>query len=236
MTVSHVFLVYVALIPTFAMIYSRLYEADRTAFLFPEELAARRRDEARAELAAKVACAEILVRYFSPLSQQLKSGAVQLAGVSFAHFSARLKDGRRIEFDSTVIPVKWVYAALEPKISLIKANGEVEWTGWVKDYGGWASAYKEEYVHHIAAKAGEELHSTSTALRALTVERPPRVWRYIDFVYFSAITQTTVGYGDMLPNSTNIRIIVIVQLLVSSTLLVVVLSHVADASSQKSPE
>ena len=38
-------------------------------------------------------------------------------------------------------------------------------------------------------------------------------WQFIDFVYFSAMTQTTVGYGDILPNSSYVRFLVMVQAL-----------------------
>jgi hypothetical protein len=39
-------------------------------------------------------------------------------------------------------------------------------------------------------------------------------WSYLDFFYFSTITQTTVGYGDILPNSSAVRIVVIMQALI----------------------
>lgn len=39
-------------------------------------------------------------------------------------------------------------------------------------------------------------------------EESPAVWSYWDFVYFSTVTQTTVGYGDIVPNSTSVRALV----------------------------
>ena len=51
-------------------------------------------------------------------------------------------------------------------------------------------------------------------------------WGYIDFVYFSAITQLTVGYGDILPNTTLVRVLVVVQSLVAVVMLVVVINVV----------
>ena len=38
-------------------------------------------------------------------------------------------------------------------------------------------------------------------------------WRFIDFLYFSAMTQTTIGYGDILPNSSFVRFLVMIQAL-----------------------
>jgi hypothetical protein len=41
----------------------------------------------------------------------------------------------------------------------------------------------------------------------------PEVWSFWDFFYFSVITQTTVGYGDILPNATLVRSLVVAQIL-----------------------
>ena len=52
----------------------------------------------------------------------------------------------------------------------------------------------------------------------------PRVWRYLDFLYFSVITQTTVGYGDILPNRTLIRCFVVIQVIVGLVLLGIIIN------------
>jgi len=57
----------------------------------------------------------------------------------------------------------------------------------------------------------------------------PTLWRYFDFIYFSMITQSTVGYGDILPNSTVVRSIVVAQIIVTYALLVVVLNLVLSS-------
>ena len=59
----------------------------------------------------------------------------------------------------------------------------------------------------------------------------PDVWSFWDFFYFSTIIQTTVGLGDILPNSTLVRMIVTTQVLIGYALLIVVLNIVLTNTS-----
>lgn len=54
----------------------------------------------------------------------------------------------------------------------------------------------------------------------------PEIWSFPDFLYFSLITQSTVGYGDILPNSTVVRLIVASQIWASYVILVVLINIV----------
>jgi hypothetical protein len=52
------------------------------------------------------------------------------------------------------------------------------------------------------------------------------IWSYWDFLYFSVVSQTTVGFGDILPNATSIRLLVVSQIILGYALLVVLLNLV----------
>jgi hypothetical protein len=51
-----------------------------------------------------------------------------------------------------------------------------------------------------------------------------QIWSYWDFFYFSVMSQTTVGYGDILPNSTLVRLCVTIQLILGLVILTVLIS------------
>lgn len=52
------------------------------------------------------------------------------------------------------------------------------------------------------------------------------LWNQFDFLYFSVITISTVGYGDILPNSTTIRMIVVSEIIIGQLILIVFLNYV----------
>ncbi|MGB9256286.1 MAG: potassium channel family protein [Candidatus Korobacteraceae bacterium] len=64
-----------------------------------------------------------------------------------------------------------------------------------------------------------ETLSTLSAARG-----PTRIWSYWDFFYFSMMTQTTVAFGDMLPNTTAVRMVVCVQVFLGCLLLIVIIN------------
>jgi len=57
----------------------------------------------------------------------------------------------------------------------------------------------------------------SRQLRGLDAVHP---FSLLDFLYFSFITVSTVGYGDIVPNSTSVRMVVVAQIVLGIWLIV----------------
>lgn len=55
----------------------------------------------------------------------------------------------------------------------------------------------------------EEREQSLVKVRGLIEERPE--WNVFDFIYFATVTFTTLGYGDILPNSTLTRVFVMLN-------------------------
>ena len=74
----------------------------------------------------------------------------------------------------------------------------------------------QKIIHAVSEQLDDDISLISSNIDRLTSTEP---WSYWDFLYFSTITQTTVGYGDMLPNTTYVRMLVIAQVLIGVILI-----------------
>ena len=78
------------------------------------------------------------------------------------------------------------------------------------------------WLSHTAAER-ESLETKKAIPRNLRIGE----WDLLDFLYFSVITQATIGYGDILPNSRSTRMVVMTQVMLSVALLTIVLAYAA---------
>jgi Ion channel len=85
----------------------------------------------------------------------------------------------------------------------------------------------------VAVRSFSSHRSTLQERLKELARNPVSSMHYVDFLYFSVITQTTVGYGDILPNATFIRMLVSVQLVVAVFVLGVGINVVSRAPPRR---
>ena len=85
-----------------------------------------------------------------------------------------------------------------------------------------------EMLAPVSAKLDASASKIKDEINQVNALQGAAAWGPIDFLYFSVITQTTVGYGDILPNSSLVRILVMIQVLSGLLLIGVTISWVAS--------
>lgn len=89
-----------------------------------------------------------------------------------------------------------------------------------------------EIAHAQTLDADSLLHLSQQLSQ--TARTSPEVWGWPEFLYLSAATQFTVGYGDIVPNSTGTRLAVLIQT-TGALVLLAGFANVAIAERQSPP-
>ncbi len=222
------FLVFVGLQLVFAAIYFMVYRRNRAHFAFNIDIV-RKQSESRQALFDQTVNRLQQAHYaIIELEAVLKTG--EQPQDSRGQRFVRLRSGNvcTVYFYSyppvgSVFPLFEVTDAGDKRLFTFNTrDSSKEWTG--SQLPRTASEWLEilpgvlKYLTKKQTLISRRIDSLSTAT--------PDIWSYLDFVYFSIIVQTTVGFGDILPNSTLVRMVVAAQIIISYALLVVVLNIV----------
>jgi hypothetical protein len=234
-----VFILYVSLLPIFAALYYDLYLSAPDNFAFATQVAETRGAEvnSRLRLAAaelqleEMSSREILeaLRGSAPLLIDRNGGTVHLDArksmltVSTSTFVTVVGDPRGDVISEVAIvrkspPRRWLQSVM-----LVGSRDE-----HLLDYLASADA-RRQYANLISTELSR-LTPTLQALQDQLAQPLPNrsdQWGFVGFVYFSVITQATIGYGDIIPNSRFARMIVMLQVVISVALLTVVLASAA---------
>jgi hypothetical protein len=242
-----VFLLYLANILTFAKAYDSLYRHSINSvpnphFVFSGDILRTRNQQARAALSEELATARLRARILSELQDVLAklSSAPKPKPLGTFEYVEFEVSGYQCEFD---LMFHWSHTAdqklvmrngliIEDKTGRRLLNREVAILGpkdheprppdvqrWIdlEVSGEDINLYRQMATISLQDTL-KEVTEFETALKSASDETP-RFWSFWDFVYFSTITQTTVGYGDILPNSTAVRMLVSSQVLIGLVLV-----------------
>jgi hypothetical protein len=212
------FAAFVSFIVAFALIYYVLYRRHPDAFLFSSQAQRFQRRAFLAKVDQKIATIPLVIDALESAGADLIGGQTiwDLAKKPGVPLS---KDAHYRAVARTFGPSGGTAAGLE----IYRQGRFVEYVpmpslnDWEGGWQGRIARVRSEYEKQL-----EGLH----ARRSVAEARGEAVWSFWDFLYFSVITQTTVGYGDILPNSTSVRMVVVLQILIAYVILVVLLNVV----------
>ncbi|HKI05352.1 MAG TPA: potassium channel family protein [Thermoanaerobaculia bacterium] len=226
-----VFLFYVALVFLFGAIYFLIYSSNRRAFAFNSDIIRSQSRAVEIDSYSRLEQLELELRQLKQLKQDLVTmDADPTLGREFGG----------LFLTSTFRGAGRDYTVIWPKArNAFPGGGEPPPTNLrITTLDGEESVRVVGSSHYDLPQTASEFRSlcdkwisdweatqeeVQAVLDSLGTDSP-KVWSYWDFLYFSAITQFTVGYGDILPNSTFVRLVVLLQTCIAALLLVVVIN------------
>jgi hypothetical protein len=217
-----VFVLYVINIFVFGIIYYSYYLSAPTAFSFNSNVSEQQIEDIKLDIDENISKIPMRILLLKQLEVELdrlgrteegdifqyvleshKPYIVETAGCIFKYYCRHVHVGQLRDFVDLHIHTKENTCA---EIFYGNILGYPEATKLIKR------------LEYSAKEYMKTLENTKTS--------PPLIWSYWDFLYFSTITQTTVGYGDILPNSTGIRKLVTFQILIGLALVAFVINIV----------
>jgi hypothetical protein len=135
-----------------------------------------------------------------------------------------LKSGRILFIRTPVLPPGAPTPSVEPDyVYGVALDDLTQQRIGTHTVSNWEKEPIQQVLRGLAQRLNGELLILEQRLQSLSTDD---LWSLWDFFYFSTITQTTVGYGDILPNSSTVRRLVCLQIILGYVLIAVVLNFV----------
>lgn len=233
------FVLYIISIFVFARIYHNLYKGRHQRFFFIEDILLGRKEEVENQLSDKIQDLKTKIEMLQhelemlqDIVEELEQGA-DIEQLAIQNKSSTLPSGNKYDISKQYDNV-FVIGMSPPEgeiVEFIELNIENSHGKRLKRI-----VFDEPYPnyefkeYHLRCRAEltqrrEELTDDEQRLKDVK-DYSPTIWSYWHFFYFSVGAQTTLGYGDMLPNSAVVRRLVIVQVFLGLAILVLLINFV----------
>jgi len=218
------FVLYIISIFIFAWIYHRLYEKRPQRFFFIKDILRGKREEKENQLSDKIQDLKPEIEVLQHLVKELERGndidhlVTQKQSLTLPSGN-RYRVSKRIEYDGNLIQP----GSVMTEITIIELHIQDSLGHTVKTLM-LENPYYDKFKWNLQ-QGEKKLARYQQQLKTLEKDSSA-LWSYWDFFYFSASTQTTLGYGDILPNSSLVRRLVMGQVFFGLTILVLLINFV----------
>jgi hypothetical protein len=216
------FSAYVVLLFLFAGLYYRLYLGHFQRFLFSAGVIESQRETYKQGTERRIRCLEGEVELLVYLESHLVDRG-DPRSLATRRFGDVLPSGIRFDLSLGSSSSPSTDQSTPPVATLTDANGS-ELTRVTIPFPAFWSRWDEVLLkRRYRRQAAVEIQKRRLAALATGVHD---IWSYWDFLYFSTVCQTTLGFGDILPNATSVRLLVVFQVVAGYALIVVLLNVV----------
>ncbi|WP_417909542.1 potassium channel family protein [Candidatus Electronema sp. PJ] len=221
-----VFFVYLSNLVLFSLIYTWLYRSNSISFLFNSDIVTAKNFFLKKESVEEIASSHKVINYIRLVSNALTNKDFKLEKKLLGVESSLLTEGnitfRFVEHIDITGP-EWPTGIFNLEVIDKNYNKSIVITlaGGIPNTSYVLPENKKE-LSVLIDKAVKEQNEKIDAYKKIitSIDRDKITpWGYLDFFYFSCITQSTVGYGDIIPNTTTARLIISLQTIIGTLLL-----------------
>ena len=210
-----VFALYLITILIFSLVYYVIHSRNPESFSFNEDVLRSQRELFKSEAEKGIVLLSTRLAALNDLTNELKGAPLPFPRVGNTNI-IEIGDFRFECKTNAVISAIPGGMRVTYALDLYNKSDKI---------GDWISPMSAFQLPDIIKTTEKKLTKLRKRLATLSTTSP-MVWSYWDFLYFSVITQATVGYGDILPNRTAVRMLVCLQTLIALVFLVVVINLV----------
>jgi hypothetical protein len=227
--VSAVFALYLLVIFGFAVVYYGLFRRRSLSFVFAANVA-------EGQLSNRISEVEESIKRLEGIDAILSKVAVELSGQAD---DLKIFPGKwKVKTAIGTLEYGWVTRGMAPggvvriATMFVAVNDNEDYSlryQWDSDSSRFFRSASNS-IGEVKSEIRNERKTISIKLIALSdtlksfQPGSPKIWTFTDFLYFSTIIQSTVGLGDIQPNSTTVRKVVIWQIVLGYAILVVLLN------------
>lgn len=211
------FLLYILCIPIFGWLYQSIYEKQPNSFVISKEVIIFLQEEAFVNWQVEEDSNENVI---SNLVQELDLLSTALSSLeSDSNLDPVYLKAKKVRLYNSEFEI--VIDLKDPNYLGFKINQIALKSGSliVRAYPWGSMRHKQIILRNLSYL--QQNYQDRIARLKKKVEPHSSAYRltFSDFFYFSAVTQSTLGYGDIVPANSNVRLIVSIQLIISLLLL-----------------